>query len=224
MSELVLGFLPEGLVLFEKRVLFQLLPVGTCRWVFLEHRADEVLELWRHLLRVLHLLVENQRSQFLVRVGIVRGPACEQLINDASEGPDIDFFCVFRLADDLGRKVKRSPFHGLQEVGGCRHLLCESEIANLDVILLDQNVLRLEVPVNDPVLVQIEHCLQYLHRVIFHLLQRELLLLLNHSRKVPTCIVCHDNYLLRSLDHVFQTNHVRVVYFLEKLILLPQIL
>lgn len=53
-------FLFEGLMLFKKRMVFELFPVWPEGRVFLEHGADEVFEFGGHLFGVIDWLVKNE--------------------------------------------------------------------------------------------------------------------------------------------------------------------
>jgi len=74
---------------------------------------------------------------------------------------------------------------------------------------------------NDTVLVQIEHGVEYLYRVILHFVHGKFLDFLNDSGQITPCIVGDDDDFFWGFDDIFERDYVLVINFFEELVLLP---
>ncbi len=91
------------------------------------------------------------------------------------------------------------------------------------MIIFNENVLRFQVPVDNPVLVKVQHSIEYLGWVILDFVQGEFFFLLNNSWKISSCIIRDNNDFLWGLNYVFKTDNVGVIYLFEQLVLLSEI-
>lgn len=66
---------------------------------------------------------------------------------------------------DLRGDVEWGAFDRLEKVSRCTHLLGESEVADLDDIFLQEYVLRFEVTMQDAILMEIKHGIEYLFSI-----------------------------------------------------------
>mmetsp|Transcript_7904 Transcript_7904/g.19224 ORF Transcript_7904/g.19224 Transcript_7904/m.19224 type:complete len:210 (-) Transcript_7904:720-1349(-) len=121
--------------------------------VGLEELLDEVLGLRIEVPQDLHLAEEDllvDPEGVLVIEGGVPG---EHLVHEDAKGPPVDRLAMPLALDDLRRKVLRRPTQGPRPV---RDHLRKPEVGDFEVALVvEEKVLRLEVPVNDVVLVEV---------------------------------------------------------------------
>ncbi len=91
------------------------------------------------------------------------------------------------------------------------------------MVVLNQNILGFKITMDDSIIIQVEHSIEYLNWIIFDLLKRKFLDLLNDAWQISSCIVCYDDDFLWGLDYVFERDDVGMVNFFEKLILFSEI-
>jgi hypothetical protein len=139
---------------------FQFFPPRPGVRILLQHPTQQFLQLRWHLLRVLHLLVQDQWCQLRVRIGIKRRLPREQLVNDATKRPNVHLVRVLSLPQDLRCDVQWCPLHRLEKSSRRREFLSKSKVTNLDLVVTKKDVLCLEIPVHDLVLVEVNHSVE----------------------------------------------------------------
>ena len=92
--------------------------------------------------------------RLLVRV-VKRRKANNHLVDQNADGPPVDCVVVPLVLDDLWSQVFRRPSEGACEIAVC-HLFGKSEICEVQVtVFAHQNVFRLDVSVDDLLVVQV---------------------------------------------------------------------
>ena len=127
-------------------------------WVDVEDVPEHVLGVGGEHLGLLVLAAHDLLVEF-VGVLVLKGEvAAEHGVEDDAAGPDVDAGALVAPArDHLGRSVARGPA-GRFEPFARLVLVGQSEVHDLDVALVvEKQVLRLQVPVHDPVLVDVLH-------------------------------------------------------------------
>lgn len=153
---LLVGLLDEG-------VLQQLRPRESLAGRLVQQTLQERLELWRHVVGELHRIFHDQVDQRVDTVRIKRRCAHEELVNDDTEGPEVDRVVVGELLDEFRCHVEGSSLDGGQHNCVGRHRAGKSKVAKLHYpIRRNQNVLRLHVSVDNSVGVQIVESLDEL--------------------------------------------------------------
>ena len=94
-------------------------------------------------------LLDLNKQLCLIRFSPRETPSHHRVQNDTKR-PDIGLFpVVFRVVDDLGRRVERTPTRREQQTLWTR-CVAESKISELRIhVLIEQNVFRLQIPVRD---------------------------------------------------------------------------
>lgn len=88
--------------------------------------------------------------EFLYVVCVEGRHSYKQLVEHRAKLVHVRWFAHARFGEHFGRQVGRTPAEALRVVGSFNAFLREPEIGKLAVPLgVNQNVLRLEVPVND---------------------------------------------------------------------------
>lgn len=220
----ILDLFLQRLNLLEKRMRFQFFPPRPGVRILLQHPTQQFLQLRWHLLRVLHLLVQDQWCQLRVRIGIKRRLPREQLVNDATKRPNVHLVRVLSLPQDLRCDVQWCPLHRLEKSSRRREFLSKSKVTNLDLVVTKKDVLCLEIPVHDLVLVEVNHSVEDLDWKFLDLIQRQSLYLFHEPCQVPPCIIRHYDNLPLSFDDIFKLNDIGMTDLLEYFILLPEVL
>ena len=161
--------------------------------------------------------------QLLDARGMERSSAISQFIENDSKRPYIYFMRVVFVLQYLRRYVKRGSFDRAEEVGRSRHLLRKAEVAQLDLLTLEQDVLRLQISMQDPILVQVKHRRKDLLADVPDSLLRQPAFLLQQFGKVIACVLHNDHHLFRSLEELLHSNHILVLELRQQLRLGPQI-
>mmetsp|Transcript_154079 Transcript_154079/g.493890 ORF Transcript_154079/g.493890 Transcript_154079/m.493890 type:complete len:438 (+) Transcript_154079:190-1503(+) len=142
-----------------------------------EHLGDEVLEFLRVLLPVRAGEVERSLlhtfEDVLIAVAEERGVAARENVGDDATAPDVALFVIAFAEQHLRRDVVRGARLGLH--GLARGVvLREPEVDDLDLglpgLVLEQKVLRLDIPVRVALGVQVSHGAQNLLHVPGHVL------------------------------------------------------
>ena len=160
--------------------------------VLLETVPDDALEAGRDVLvrdgEVRRVFLQDRRHRVGGRVAVERAPAREHLVEDRAEGEDVAARVGGLAADLLGRHVAERAEHdaGLRARGRGRQVrrlaallrvreLGEAEVEDLHAAVVgDEDVLGLQVPVDDPLLVRGREAVDDLERVVDRLARREL--------------------------------------------------
>ena len=101
-------------------------------------------------------MISDSGEQFLFVLSIKWRLANQHLVQQDSVGPPVNTGSVGLVVDDLRSYVVRSPAEGLGGRAVPDSLLAHPEVGNLDVSLLVQHdIVQLEVPVDDPVGVEV---------------------------------------------------------------------
>lgn len=127
----------------------------SCIWSFSlisgHHFCDKLSQIIRVNLRnFLDLWNFDQVHQLKNSFGL-KGPLERtDFINDTAHTPNICFGRVKFLVNDFGRQIIRSPCHSLTLLPCWRENFRDAKVSNFDVeILVDENILRFNVPVED---------------------------------------------------------------------------
>lgn len=161
--------------------------------------------------------MENLRGQLLDRLCVERGSSDCELIQDDSEGPNINFVSVWAVLKDLRGNIEWRSFDGHQEIGRCRHLFREAEVTDFNLILMQENILRLQVPMQDSVLMEVEHGRQNLLPIETDLIFRQLLFLLQDLGEVSPSVLHNHDELGICLQALLHRDDVVVLDFGEQL-------
>lgn len=157
------------------------------------------------------MVVENFGLQSLDGSSVEGSEPVEQLVKDDPEAPNVHLVVVHLLQQDLRSNVEGRSLDGSEKVDAGRHGLSEPEVTNLYGVPVEQNILGFQVPVESPLLVQVEHRRQDLLPVEPHLILRQLLLLLEHVRQVFPGVLHHQPDLSLSFDALPQVDDVFVL-------------
>ena len=140
--------------------------------VLLQAHTNEVFGVVRYVLPVPiiegDLLVADVLIDPVEVLAVEWRPPTQQLVDDDAEAPDVDLLAVSVVLHELGRHVQRRAQDQIQPLV-LLELLRKSQVRNLDVeavvvLLHEQDVLRLHVPMRDRLqmhVVQSEHYLTY---------------------------------------------------------------
>mmetsp|Transcript_36297 Transcript_36297/g.103746 ORF Transcript_36297/g.103746 Transcript_36297/m.103746 type:complete len:504 (+) Transcript_36297:99-1610(+) len=163
-----------------------------------------------------HLALEVHDLLQLVVVGLAREqrPSREDLIQCAAEGPDVHPRAVVTAEDDLRRPVEAA--HEVGRRGDVLQLHRGAEIAQLDnvVPLADQDVVRLDIRVNNLVLVHVPNTIKQLLCVHSNSLQRHafvLGVLLHRSPEVVPHALEHKENVLPVVERLKEPDDVLLV-------------
>ena len=144
---------------------------------------------------------------------VVKGQrAAEERVEDNSAGPDVHLGARVQLAgDDLRRRVVRGPAARPQELPVSHHV-GEAEVSDLHIErLVQQQVLRLEVPVHHVVAVAVVHAADDLLEEPPGVLLLQLAVLHDVVEQLPAGDVLHHHeYVGGGADHLVQLDDVRV--------------
>lgn len=208
----------------QEGVLCDLIPVVPGGWGFLEHALDELSQLNVHGARVLDLVVEDLRQKLVVGVGMERRYAGVQLVDDDAKGPDVDLVVVGLLRDDLRRDVQWRPLERVQANRCSRHFPGETEVAQLNDAVPDEDILGFQVSMHDAVVVEVEQRRHDLPDVVLDLFEFELALLLQNGGEVLAGKFSNQNYLVLIFNMVAQLDDVVVLELLQDFYLLAEAL
>ena len=161
-----------------------------------------------------------------LRLALEQRIFAQQLTHDAPEAPHVDSGAVKPLAEEqLGGAVPERHHHVRVRPQRIRVLPGQAKVANLQLALVvDQHVAGLQVPVQNPVIVQVTHAAQQLQHETLHLRDRERL---GHGLHQPLQVVLrelhhHEDGVQRvPHDHLRHANHVGVLHG-EQYVRLPQ--
>jgi len=128
---------------------------------------------------------------------------------------------VVLLLEDLRRDIERRSLDGLQEICGCRHLLGEAEVAQLDGPALQQDVLGFEVAVDHLILMEVQHRGQNLPAVVSHPLLPQPPLL-EQARQVVSGVLHNHHHFLGGLEGLLHGDDILMFQFGQQLRLLRQ--
>eukprot|EP00968_Pinguiococcus_pyrenoidosus_P008168 scaffold576_cov260-Pinguiococcus_pyrenoidosus.AAC.32 len=122
----------------------------------------------------------------------------EQCVQDDATAPDIHLGARVEIAgDDLRGRVVRGPARGAQKLS-VLHEVAEAEVGDLDVVVrIEQQVLRLEVPMHDVVKVAVLHATDDLLHELSRLVRLQTALGNNVVEKLPARHVLHHNEDIR---------------------------
>ena len=81
------------------------------------------------------------------------------------------------------------------------------------MIALDQNILRLQVPVNDPMLVEIKHSVKDLGWVVLNFVEGKFVHFYNDPWKIAPGIISNYDDFLWSFYYIFECNDVGMIDF-----------
>ncbi len=159
--------------------------------VLLEAVADDPLEAGRDVLvgdgEIRRVFLQDRRHRVGRRVAVEGALAREHLVEDRAEGEDVAARVGGPAADLLGRHVAERAHDdaGLRgggrgrEIGGLAPLLGVRQLGEAEVedlhpaVVGDEEVLGLQVPVDDPLLVRGGEAVDDLERVVDRLARRE---------------------------------------------------
>lgn len=106
---------------------------------------------------LLRLLINNKIKQFVQLIAVKRFPKGDQLIQNDAHGPHVRLKIVEGAVADFWRHVVRRAAHCLCHlVLVIGHGFRNAEVAELQYALLNENVLRLYVTVQDLLAVECE--------------------------------------------------------------------
>ncbi len=146
---------------------------------------------------------------YLVLVeGEVAAEECEEY---DSTGPNISTAAHVVLgAEYLWRGVVGTATTGCQTLA-VPHEVAQSEINDFNLTLVDQDVLRLQVPVRNQVLVAVTHACEYLFEVESSLLLTDFATARNQLEQLPPFdVLHHDQDVSCSVQHFVQFYYVRM--------------
>ena len=148
----------------------------------------------------------------------------EQLVDDDSQGPEVDSVVVRQLLHQLRRHVERRTLDRGQHDRIGRHRPREAEIAELhDSIGGYQYVLRFHVSVDDAMRMQIVKGVHQLLGDLAYLVLWEVPVVLQNLEELALSELRDHAELMRRLERVQQQNDVLVVEALQNVDLLPKI-
>jgi hypothetical protein len=152
--------------------------------VELEQLGDEVAQCFGEVARILDVGLEDLRVHLqAVALGHLEGcEAARHLIHQHTKGPVVHPLVVALALDDLRRSVLGRAAHGVSLV---LHKLGKSKVGQLEVAArIEDEVLRLEIAVDDRLLVQILESKQHLGTIEACATLGEMVLLAQMSKQL----------------------------------------
>ena len=196
-----------------------LIPIQPFLIVFLKHAVNQIFQSRRHPHWKFDRLMQYLRLQLLDSHRMEGRPPRLQLVNDNPERPYVHLVGIVLLLEDLRSDVERRALDRLQEIGGCRHLLGEAEVAQLDGSALQQDVLGFEVAMDHLILMEVQHRRQNLPPVVPHPLLTEPPLL-EQPRQVVSGVLHNNHHFFRCLEGLLHGDDILVFQFGQQLRLL----
>ena len=176
----------------------------------------ETLGVFVELSWELDLLVQSHLEDLVWVLGHERGSSVKGLVDEDAKGVPVHRRVVALVLNDLGGDVLGSAAERVSSVTW-QELLDEAEVSELDVsILLDQHILRLEVPVNEVLRVHVLEGQHNLPDVEPCMVNCELFELVDYADKVATFHVLdvqvNDSLVLGTTVHLDDVGVVHVVH------------
>lgn len=163
--------------------------------------------------------MQDLRLQLLDSRRMEGRPPRSQLVQDNPERPHIHLVRIVLLLQDLRSDIERRPLDRLQKICSRRHLLCETEVAQLDGPALQEDVLRFEVAMDHLIFMEVQHRRQYLPAVISHPLLTEPPLL-EQTRQIISGVLHNNNHFLGRLEGLLHRDDILMLQFGQQLRLL----
>ena len=137
-------------------------------WVLIEKSIEEALDLrWESdVIGEGELFIDYCVFNLLLVSGIKRRQACHQLVKQCSKCVKINTVTVPTLQDHFWRHVLSTAAKTVSHFSGIKASLGKAKICNFDMsIMIDKQILRFEVSVDDVLLVDVHESVQNFNEV-----------------------------------------------------------
>lgn len=181
----------------EEWVLLDLLGVSwarsqSLRWVSRQEAVQDGDGVGRHVDRVQRLVFQDGVEDFILVVTAEGRLTQEHLVDEDTKGPPVDCPSVSLLEQDLWCHELGRSTEGASGVAIPHVLLAQTVVGDLDVtVQSEEDIVKLQVSVDDALLVEVLQSEQNLSSVELGSFRRELLFL-DVQHQVTTADVLHD--------------------------------
>ena len=125
-------------------------------WIDYQHLQYQVFDVSREFPKLREIEIGTKTFKLLpIHLGFKQDLTGDNLIEDASDGPDVNLFTIASFEEHFRCNVGKCSTSIQDQLVG-HHYLWESEVDDFDVlefawhlVLLDQYVLRFQIAVND---------------------------------------------------------------------------
>ena len=204
------------------------LAAQSLRRILHQQLLDEVLALITHVNLIsfgvgegnLPILYHVVHFVCVVTLGVEGGAADQHLVGKDADGPPVHWEGVTLVAKDLWRDIVRRPAESLCLLVPFEHL-SEPKISKAEIaILIHQNILRFEVPIDDLLPMEMADSHDHLHRVEADSVLLEAVVFPQMPEKFTSPDESHHKeYFGRRLEYVFHADEEGVISHEENVLL-----